>query len=129
VNNQFCVAGGALFFGEDRVVKRCINLITYHNAMAKVSWYHNGHCHLTMMILKLYSIFMMLSCWHDSNVHSIVMTLSFFRIFVTTWWRLAWKNEEVVWCHGDSVGSYHDEMMVLSWWHVESIKNGTIPVH
>jgi hypothetical protein len=37
VNNQFCVATGPLFFGKAGAVKRCGNLITYCNAMAKVS--------------------------------------------------------------------------------------------
>jgi hypothetical protein len=29
--------------------------------ISKISWYHDGHCHLTMMILKRYLTFMMLS--------------------------------------------------------------------
>jgi hypothetical protein len=118
--NQFCVAGGPLFFGKAGAVKRCGNLITYHNAMAKVSWYHDGHC---MMILKHYLIFMMLSCYHESNVviswrcHFFVFSWQHGGVWHEKMMRLsdvmAILREVIMmkwWC-------YHDDMLKLSWWH------------
>jgi hypothetical protein len=89
----------------------------YHDTM------HDGDCHLAMMILKRYLIFLMLSCWHDSNevlswhCHFFVFSrqhggvwhekmMRLFDVMVILWEVIMMKW----WC-------YHDDMLKLSWWH------------